>query len=227
MSYLISPERKSWIEVPPSSDFPLQNIPFGIMETPDGQRSVATRVGNTVVDMAALAQMGYFDALELPTEVFFHPYLNGMMHLGREACRAIRMRLADLLDAENHELADHPFNRENALYGVDEVEMLMPIYVGDYTDFYSSREHATNVGKMFRDPDNALLPNWLHLPVGYHGRASSIVVSGTPLHRPKGQTLPPNHETPVFGPSKRVDFELETGFFTYDGKPLGEHIGVD
>jgi fumarylacetoacetase len=226
MSYLISPHRKSWIDVPVGSDFPLQNIPFGIMETAQGQRSVATRVGDTVVDLAAVAQMGYLDALQVPVEVFYHPYLNGMMLLGRDACRAIRMRVADLLDADNAELRDHAFNRSNVLYGVEEVTMQLPVFIGDYTDFYSSREHATNVGKMFRDPDNALLPNWLHLPVGYHGRSSSIVVSGTPLHRPFGQTLPPQADTPVFGPSKRVDFELETGFFTYEGKPLGHAISA-
>ncbi|HEU4496034.1 MAG TPA: fumarylacetoacetase, partial [Flavobacterium sp.] len=123
-------------------------------------------------------------------------------------------------------LRDNEKHRETVIFSIDEVEMQLPVLIGDYTDFYSSREHATNVGKMFRDPENALLPNWLHIPVGYHGRSSTIIPSGIPVHRPMGQTLPNGEATPVFGPSRLVDFELETAFITTDANIMGENIPV-
>jgi fumarylacetoacetase len=138
----------------------------------------------------------------------------------------LRNRISELFESSNEELKLNDNHIQQAFFNADEVEMLMPINVGDYTDFYSSEQHAYNVGCMFRDPNNALLPNWKHIPVGYHGRASSIVISGTPFHRPKGQQKPQEDQPPVFGPCKLLDFELEMAFVTYEGKPLGDSIST-
>jgi len=138
----------------------------------------------------------------------------------------VRNRISDIFEAGNPKLRDNADHRDTVIFNVDDVEMQLPVLIGDYTDFYSSREHATNVGKMFRDPDNALLPNWLHIPVGYHGRSSTIVPSGISVHRPMGQTLPNGESTPVFGPSRLIDFELEMGFITTDANIMGETIPV-
>jgi len=222
-----NPSRKSWINTPKDSDFPIQNLPFGVFLPVDDIITTGTRIGDTAIDLSALHQLGYFHGIELPGDVFLQDTLNDFISLGRPTWRAVRNRLAEIFDQNNPELRDNPEHCEEVLYQISEVQMLLPVFIQDYTDFYSSREHATNVGTMFRDPDNALLPNWLHLPVGYHGRSSSIVVSDTDIHRPKGQRLPPNAETPVFGPSVRVDFELEMGFITTEGKSLGKSIGID
>ena len=177
-----------------------------------------------MVDLSILADMGLLDGIGIPKEAFLAPRLNDLMAFGKPAARALRQRLCELLSADNATLRDDNTLREDALLPLDQVVMHLPVEVGDYTDFYSSREHATNVGSMFRDPANALMPNWLHLPVGYHGRASSIIPSGTPIHRPMGQTRPDPNAPPVFGPTKQLDFELEMGFITFPGKPLGERI---
>jgi len=153
--------------------------------------------------------------------------LNDFIALGRPTWRRVRNRLAELFDENNTELKERVEHQNKALFPVDHVQMLMPVFIQDYTDFYSSIEHATNVGKMFRDPDNALLPNWKHIPVGYHGRSSSIVISGEALHRPKGQRMAPGADSPTFGPSVRMDFELEMAFITGEGKPLGHRIKAD
>ena len=149
------------------------------------------------------------------------------MELGKPIWSSVRQRLSNLFNVSNSELQDNDEAKKACLYNIKDVEMMMPIEVGDYTDFYSSIEHATNVGTMFRDPKNALLPNWKHIPVGYHGRSSSIVVSGTDIHRPMGQTKADDADTPVFGPSRLVDFELETAFITGRRSKLGEHISVE
>ncbi len=146
------------------------------------------------------------------------------MKHGKKGARALRQRVSELLQEGDTELSSHA--KEAFLVEMKDASMHMPVKVGDYTDFYSSRDHATNVGTMFRDPDNALLPNWLHIPVGYHGRASSIVISGTPIHRPKGQTKPSETSPPVFGPCRLLDFELEMAFVTFDGKPMGQSIST-
>jgi fumarylacetoacetase len=153
--------------------------------------------------------------------------LNDFISDGKKTWRLVRNRLAEIFDETNPKLRDNKEHREVVIFKVEDIEMLLPIQIGDYTDFYSSKEHATNVGKMFRDPENALLPNWLHIPVGYHGRSSTIVPSGIPVHRPYGQTLPNGETTPVFGPSRLVDFELETAFITTDANLMGEPIPVD
>ena len=222
------PALRSWIEVPSDSDFPIQNLPFGIFQTADKEPRVATIIGDTVIDLAALAEAGYFSNLVgLDSTALRHRYLNDFIAQGKAITRAVRLRLSELFrEGSGSTLAHNEEHRAQIMHPVEEVELLLPIQVGDYTDFYSSREHATNVGTMFRDPDNALLPNWLHLPVGYHGRASSIVVSGTAIHRPKGQQRPDDSQPPVFGPCKLVDFELEMAFVVGKQTDLGESIPV-
>ena len=216
-----NPEIKSWIEVPENSDFPIQNIPFGIAKS-GKQVFVATRIGNTVINLHQLAKMGFFD---VNAEVFKSYKLNKFIKLGKAFTRQVRDEISSIFSTENAANKDNQKITE-ALYRVENVEMLMPVRVGDYTDFYSSEQHAYNVGCMFRDPNNALLPNWKYIPVGYHGRSSSIVVSGTPVHRPKGQQKPSDNEPPIFGPCKLLDFELEMAFVTYPGKPLGDSIST-
>lgn len=216
-----NPELKSWIEVPENSDFPIQNIPFGVAKV-GKQVFVASRIGNTVINLHHLAKLGYFD---VDSDVFKSYKLNSFIKLGKSFTRQVRDEVSSVFSLENEANKDND-KIQAALYPINEVEMLMPVRVGDYTDFYSSEQHAYNVGCMFRDPNNALLPNWKHIPVGYHGRSSSIVVSGTPIHRPKGQQKPNDNEPPVFGPCKLLDFELEMAFVTYNGKALGQSIST-
>lgn len=221
------PSLKSWINVPDVSDFPIQNIPFGIISY-QGNIVPATIIGDTVIDLSVLADFGYFDDLGLEDlSPFYEPVLNSFIAMGKQARVAVRERLSELFSIGCSELKSDVDSCKLALHPVSEVELLLPVVIGDYTDFYSSIEHATNVGIMFRDPANALLPNWRHLPVGYHGRASSIVISGTNIHRPKGQTRPDDNLPPVFGPSKQVDFELEMGFVASGQTALGDRIPVD
>jgi fumarylacetoacetase len=221
------PTRKSWLKVEEDSDFPIQNIPFGVFLTKDDITTIGTRIGNYAIDLAALQQLGYFDGIPLTDDIFMQDNLNDFISDGRMTWRRVRNRIADIFDAENPALRENKKQRKEVIFKMKDVAMLLPIHICDYTDFYSSKEHATNVGTMFRDPDNALLPNWLHLPVGYHGRASSIVVSGTTIRRPNGQTIPNGETQPVFGPTKLLDFELEMGFITTDGNRLGKPISID
>ncbi len=221
------PKRKSWINVPENSDFPIQNIPFGVFITKEDVITIGTRIGNCAIDMGALQQLGYFEGIDLTDDMFMQDTLNDFISDGKKTWRLVRNRLAELFDETNPKLRDNKSHREIVIFKVEDIEMLLPVQIGDYTDFYSSKEHATNVGKMFRDPENALLPNWLHIPVGYHGRSSTIVPSGIPVHRPYGQTLPNGETTPVFGPSRLVDFELETAFITTDANLMGEPIPVE
>ena len=221
------PTRKSWINVPENCDFPIQNIPFGVFITKEDVITIGTRIGNCAIDMGALQQLGYFEGIELTDDMFMQDTLNDFISDGKKTWRLVRNRLAELFDENNPTLRDNKEHREVVIFKVEDIEMLLPVQIGDYTDFYSSKEHATNVGKMFRDPENALLPNWLHIPVGYHGRSSTIVPSGIPVHRPYGQTLPNGETTPVFGPSRLVDFELETAFITTDANLMGEPIPVE
>ncbi|MDA0729838.1 MAG: fumarylacetoacetase [Bacteroidetes bacterium] len=216
----------SWIDVPAGHDFPLANLPFGIFSTPQRTPRPGMRLGEVVVDLDALLGRGHLEGLGLNHEVLTATVLNPLMRLGKPTTVALRERVQSLMSADNPALRDNPDAREACLVPVATTTMHMPVEVGDYTDFYSSEDHARNVGKMFRDPDNALLPNWKHMPVGYHGRASSIVLSGTPIRRPHGQTRPNEDQPPVFGPSRLLDFELEMAFVTFDGKPLGERIST-
>ena len=218
------PNRKSWINVPENSDFPIQNIPYGVFLTKEDVITIGTRIGDCAIDMGALQQLGYFDGIELTDDMFMQDTLNDFISDGKKTWRQVRNRLGDIFDSENPLLRDNAEHREIIIFKMEDIEMQLPVLIGDYTDFYSSKEHATNVGKMFRDPENALLPNWLHIPVGYHGRSSTIVPSGIPVHRPMGQTLPNGETSPVFGPSRLVDFELETAFITTDVNVMGENI---
>lgn len=222
-----NPDRTSWLHVDKNSDFPIQNIPFGVFLTRDDIITIGTRIGDTAIGLGALHQLGYFDGIPLTDDIFLQDTLNDFIADGRKTWRLVRNRIAEIFDSNNDTLKHNKKNKETVLFRLDEIEMQLPVLIGDYTDFYSSKEHATNVGTMFRDPENALLPNWLHIPVGYHGRSSSIIPSGIPVHRPQGQTLPAGATEPVFGPSKLVDFELEMAFITTDANDLGEPIPID
>ncbi|MFN5440580.1 MAG: fumarylacetoacetase [Flavobacteriia bacterium] len=220
-----NPELRSWISIAPDSEFPIQNLPFGIFETAQHGKRAGVRIGDFVLDLAQMAQFGYFDDLGFVASDFSQDYLNPMMRRGKLAVRALRNRISELLATANQSFRLNE-SQHVALLPVANVEMCLPVQIGDYTDFYSSKEHATNVGIMFRDPANALLPNWLWIPVGYHGRASSVIASGHPVVRPKGQIKPDDNAAPIFAASRQVDFELEMGFLTFDGKPIGESIST-
>jgi fumarylacetoacetase len=220
------PKLKSWVEVKPGSDFPIQNLPFGIFKTNETTARVGVAIGDYILDLAAVSQAGLFNSFDFDKKVFSQKTLNDFIALGNPTTSKVRERISDLLNAENGELRDNVQLKSQALVKQSEAQMLLPVHVPNYTDFYSSREHATNVGAMFRDPKNALLPNWLHLPVGYHGRASSIVVSGTDIHRPKGQTKNDDQENPTFGPTQRLDFELEMAFVVGRETNLGGSVST-
>ncbi|WP_432221368.1 fumarylacetoacetase [Flavobacterium sp. TMP13] len=220
------PKRKSWLEVPESSDFPIQNIPFGVFLTKENVVTVGTRIGDFAIDLGALQQLNYFEGIELTDDMFMQDTLNDFISDGKKTWRLVRNRIAEIFDINTAGLRDDQKQREIIIFNIEDVEMQLPVLIGDYTDFYSSKEHATNVGTMFRDPDNALLPNWLHLPVAYHGRSSTIIPSGIPVHRPLGQMLPNGEKDPVFGSSRLVDFELETAFITTDANVMGEAVPV-
>jgi fumarylacetoacetase len=220
----------SWLPVNEESHFPIQNIPFGVFSTATSKPHVGTAIGDFVVDLSLLYNAGLFSDLGFASNVFEESTLNSFIGLDRTFWRATRARIIDLLSVNGADkrLSSDETLRNSAIIPANHVTMHLPATIGDYTDFYSSREHATNVGVMFRGVDNALQPNWLHLPVGYHGRSSSIVVSGTDVVRPSGQ-LQANREDPskgsVFGSCKLMDFELEMGFFVggagnAQGKPI-------
>ncbi len=217
---------KSWIEIKADSDFSLDNIPFGIGMIPGSGKCICTRIGDTVIDLSAMARLGYFDHLGYKVSDFEKPVLNDFIAKGKKASCKTRTLIQECFTTDFCSETEMSLIKEMALHNASDIRMLMPLQVGDYTDFYSSIEHATNVGSMFRDPANALLPNWRHIPVGYHGRASSILVSGAEVHRPKGQVKPPNADLPVFSPTMQLDFELETAFVIGKENPLGESIST-
>ncbi|OOG77929.1 fumarylacetoacetase [Algoriphagus sp. A40] len=214
----------TWVEVPKTSDFTIYNLPFGIFKNKKLSPRIGIAIGDKIIDLSILDQEGFFANMFLPEGIFVKDSLNELISLGKVQTKKIRERVQTLLLVDNGELRDHSA-RGKVMVTRKEAEMLLPVKIGDYTDFYSSIEHATNVGKMFRDPENALLPNWKHLPVGYHGRASSIVVSGTQIHRPKGQFK--GSDGLDFGSSQKLDFELELAFIT--GKPtkLGDSVSTE
>lgn len=221
------PSLRSWVHVPENSDFPIQNLPFGIFRTESQFPHVCCAIGEQLIDLKALHVMGYLENLPFTLEDMVSSSLNRCMRHGKQAMRDLRNRVSKLLRSDMPDLRDKEHHVRQVLFRQDEVQMLLPIEVGDYTDFYSSEDHARNVGMMFRDPAKALLPNWKHMPVAYHGRASSIVVSGTPIKRPHGQLNASDETPPSFGPTRQLDFELETAFVTFSGKPLGHSISVD
>ena len=220
---------KSFVPVTPESHFPIQNLPYGVgRPRSGGEARVLTAIGDHVLDLAAVQEAGLLrDCAGLPERTFAQSSLNPFMALGRPVWSAVRSRITQLLSEDEPALRDDEPLVKRALVPAADFEMVLPAEIGDYTDFYSSREHATNVGTMFRGAENALMPNWLHLPVGYHGRASSIVLSGTDLRRPRGQTKADDADAPSFGPSRLVDFELEMGFFVGPGTELGSTIPVE
>ncbi len=219
---------ETFFDVDADSDFSIHNLPFGVFRPRAGAAPrIGVAIGSRVLDLSVLEDKGLFTGPELSgTDVFHEPVLNPFMAMGRSAWREARVRITELLRADEPTMRDDAALRDAALLPTSSVEMLLPARIDDYTDFYSSREHATNVGTMFRGPDNALQPNWLHLPVGYHGRSSSIVVSGTGVRRPMGQTKADDAQSPSYGPSRLMDFELEMGFFVGPGNDLGEPIPI-
>lgn len=218
---------KSFVEYSSNSDFSIHNIPFGVTVFNKEFIGCCTRIGDQIIDLATLYDLGYFEDIEGLDDNIFEAYtLNEFIELGKPVTNAVRLKIQELL-LEGSILSKDEKTIEEAFYDVDQVKMMMPVHIPNYTDFYSSIEHATNVGKMFRDPANALLPNWKHLPVGYHGRASSIVVSGTEINRPKGQMKPADADKPVFGPCKQLDFELEMAFIVNKNTEMGESISTN
>lgn len=208
------------IDVPQDSDFSIHNLPFGIFSTTDRTTRAGVAIGKNIIDLVALSKLDVFD---FDTAVLEKETLNDFIALGKATTSKVRTDLQEMLQDSDSVLAQNP----SVFVAQSEATMHLPVRIGDYTDFYSSIEHATNVGKMFRDPANALLPNWRHIPVGYHGRASSIVVSGQDFHRPQGQTMHKDAQTPVYGPSQRLDFELEMAFITGKNTALGESVDVN
>ncbi len=208
------------IEIPSNSDFSEHNLPFGIFSTEGIKPRVGMAIGDHVIDLLELLRAGIID---IDPELLKQSTLNNLIAQGKQVTNKLRTKVQAWIKSDSSPLG----NQSKVFIKQSEVTMHMPVQVGDYTDFYSSIEHATNVGTMFRDPENALMPNWKHLPVGYHGRASSIVVSGHDIHRPKGQTKPKGADAPVYGPSRRLDFELEMAFII--GKPteLGQSITME
>jgi fumarylacetoacetase len=210
VSHPNDPTLRSFIDVDPTSDFPIQNLPYGVFSSKDGLAPrVGVAIGNYVLDLWELEQDGRLDVGDIG--VFAASVLNPFMGLGPKVWSKTRARISELLRHDQPELRDNDELSRRALVPMADVKLHLPIAVSGYTDFYSSKEHATNVGVMFRGKDNALQPNWLHMPIGYNGRASTVVVSGTRVRRPRGQLKPPNVENPSFGPCKRLDFELEMG----------------
>lgn len=217
------PNRRSFVEYDERSHFPIQNLPFGIFEE-QGNTRVGVRIGDMVLDLALLEKRGFFPSLPA---LFNSSTLNPFLSMGRSAWAEVRATVSRLLGDDEAELRDNTELRNKAIIPVTNITMHMPVTIGDYTDFYSSKEHATNVGAMLRGKEHALMPNWLHLPVAYHGRSSSVVLSGTPIRRPKGQVKINNQENPVFTASRFLDFELEMGFFIGPGSELGHPIPVN
>ena len=220
---------KSFIDVNPSSHFPIQNLPYGVFKLKIGSLPmVCTAIGDFIIDLSVLEHKGLFKKINLGNKtVFDKNSLNPFMAQGRETWRQVRALLQTILSDENPLLRDDSELRKKVIIPMSDVEMCLPVKIGDYTDFYSSKEHATNVGIMFRGKENALMPNWLHIPIAYHGRGSSIIVSGTNITRPKGQSKPVDAANPVFGPTKLLDFELEVGFIIGTPNKLGEPIAAE
>ncbi len=222
-----NPNLKSWVTVPANSDFPIQNLPFGIFSEGANDKRVGVALGDKIIDLYQLASFGYLNNTSFSASDFEQDTLNAMMLKGKAANRILRNRISEIFEESNDELKKNEQHVAQILSNQKDCELHLPVQIGDYTDFYSSEQHAYNVGCMFRDPNNALLPNWKHIPVGYHGRSSSIVVSGTPFHRPMGQLKPSPEEDPIFAPCRLLDFELEMAFITFQGKPLGERISTE
>ncbi len=219
---------RSFIEIAKDSHFPLENLPFGVFKPRDKPARIGVALGEYVVDLSALERCGLFKDLPPETSAAMsRDWLNEFLALGRPAWRKVRELLQKLLSAEAPTLREDEKLRERVLHRQSDVVMQLPVKIGNYTDFYSSYHHAHNVGTMLRGPENALMPNWKWLPVAYHGRASSVVVSGTDVRRPQGQIKPPDATAPLFGPTKSLDYELEMAFLIGPGNSLGQPVPID
>ena len=219
---------RSFIEVSPDSHFPLENLPFGIFQPKQGKPRVGVAIGDLILDLSILEELGHFRSPKFQGQrVFSEDSLNSFLALGRPAWRRTREMLQHLLSAETPALRDDRRLREKIFHAQKDVTMKMPARIGNYTDFYSSYHHAHNVGTMLRGPENALMPNWKWLPVAYHGRASSVAISGTVVRRPHGQIKPPDASAPVFGPTKSLDYELEMAFLIGPGNSLAQPVPID
>ncbi|WP_158999339.1 fumarylacetoacetase [Pigmentibacter ruber] len=223
-------ELNTWLDVNPKHDFSIYNIPFGIFYTNQNPKNArcGAALGDYIIDLGALFELGYLNHLKnLQLKHFKTDKLNDFLSLGNKTCNAVRTIVQELFSVQNQILKKNSDHLEKILIPMQSAEMLMPIKVGDYVDFYSSLDHATNVGKMFRDEKNPLLPNWKHIPIGYHGRSSSIVTTKTNIIRPKGQLCPPESNQPTFAPSKQLDFELEMAFVTNQDTEMGSVLSPD
>lgn len=210
----------SWLKIPPNSDFSIHNLPFGIFSTSEREKRIGIAIGNQLIDLKVLVEACL---INIPAETVLNQFLNDFISLGKAVTSKVRTDIQQMLCDENSPLK----TLENAFVNQADAQMHLPVRIGDYTDFYSSEEHATNVGSLFRDPESALFPNWKHLPVAYHGRSSSIGVSGESIIRPWGQTKPKDADLPIFRPSKRLDFELETGFIIGKNSQQGHRIDIN
>ena len=213
----------TWIEIPKNSDFSIYNLPFGIFSTNKNSKRVGIAIGNNIIDLLACNELDIFKDLNINNNVFENNFLNDFINLGKNKTNKVREIIQQQLTDESSKIKMSSV----VITPMNEAEMHLPVKVGDYTDFYSSIEHATNIGSMFRDPSNPLLPNWRHLPVGYHGRASSIIVSGIDIFRPQGQVMPIDSDKPILTSSKRIDFELEMGYIIGKQSSLGSSITTD
>jgi len=219
--------QKSFIEVSPDSHFPIQNLPFGIFQPKGGKPRAGVAIGDLIADLSVLEELGHFRSPEFQgRKPFSEDSLNGFLALGRPAWRKARAVLERLLSSKTPILRDNARLRARIFHSQEKVTMKLPVRIGNYTDFYSSYHHAHNVGTMLRGPENALMPNWKWLPVAYHGRASSVIASGTDVRRPSGQTKAPDAAAPTFGPTKSLDYELEMAFLVGPGNSLGDSVPI-
>lgn len=218
---------ETFINIDSESHFPIQNLPYGIFRHQDGEAHAGVAIGELILDLTTLENEGYFTEVLRNHKVFQEGTLNIFMDKGKETWKDVRQTIQTLLDKNNPLLRDNKTMREKVFYHQNNVEMLIPVSIGDYTDFYASKEHAANVGTMFRGKENALMPNWTHLPVGYHGRASSVILSGEDIHRPKGQIKAKDTDTPIFTECQQLDFELETACFIGPSNKLGNNIPIE
>ena len=212
-----------WINIDKNSDFSIHNLPFGIFSVNNGEKRLGIAIGDLIVDLSQLADLGIFKSISFDYQILKSDFLNDFISLGKKTTAKVR----ELVQSEICNDKSVLKNNSQVFIKKSNAKMHLPVKIGDYTDFYSSIEHATNIGTMFRDPKNALLPNWKHLPVGYHGRASSIIISGHDIHRPKGQVVIPPNSEPVYQQSSRVDFELEMGFIIGKKTNLGESVSTE
>ncbi|MFJ1377533.1 fumarylacetoacetase [Capnocytophaga canimorsus] len=225
---IIAASRKSWLEVADNSDFPLQNIPFGVFLTPEDVITIGTRIGDTAIDLGAMHQLGYFEGISLTDDIFLQDSLNDFISDGKKTWRLVRQRIADVFDQNNPTLRDNLKHRKAILFDLDEIEMQLPVQIGDYTDFYSYRNQITYMETLMKiRNEECSLDTPLNFPLGYHGRSSSIVPSGIGIHRPHGQILPKNANSLMLLPSNEVDFELEMAFITTDANSLGESVSIE